>query len=112
MRRWLRLLLPLLPLPPLLPVKTDGEAMGLIPQPTQQGNTELVRLTVQGLPLPRQEHLLSLLGEGADVEILVQIEFPQGLHHGRELAFAAIDHHHIGPVVETVGLQGTAAPMP
>ena len=82
--------------------------MGFVPQATQQGHAELIRLTLQWLTFAGEENLLPLFGQRADVEVLVQIEFPQCLHHRRELSFAAIDHHHIRPVVEAVGLQGTA----
>ena len=75
----------------------------------KEHNPELIRFTLQRLAFAGEKHLFALLGEGADVEILVQIKLAQGLHHGRELALAAVNHHHIGPVVEAVGLQSAAA---
>ena len=40
----------------------------------------------------------------------MEIQFPQRFHHGRELTLAAINHHHIRPVIEPIGLQ-CAAPL-
>ena len=85
-------------------MEADGETVGFVPQPTQEHNTELVRFTLQRLAFAGEKNLFALLGEGADVEILMQIQLPQGLHHGGKLAFAAVDHHHIGPVVEAICL--------
>ena len=93
-------------LAPLLPMEADGEAVRLIAQAAQQGHTELVRFAVQGLPGTGHEHLFALLGERTHHQIFMQIELPQGFHHGRKLPLAAVDHHHIRPVVEATGVQG------
>ena len=89
-------------------MEADSETVGFVAKAAKEHNPELIRFTLQRLAFAGEKHLLALLGEGADVEILVQIKLAQGLHHGRQLALAAVDHHHIGPVVEAVGLQSAA----
>ena len=93
-------------------MEAHSKAVGLIPQAAQQLHAELIGLTLQGLTGARPKHLLTLFSQRADHQFIGQIQLPQGLHHGRELAFAAIDHHHVRPIGETVGLQGRAPSFP
>ena len=69
---------------------------------------QLIRLALERLLCPRQEHLLPLLGQRTHHQLLIEVQLPQGLHHGRELPLAAINHHHIGPVVQATRVQGAA----
>ena len=85
------------------------EAMRFVPETTQQGNTKLIGLTFEGMTFSRQEDFLALLGQGTHVEIFMQIQLTQCLHHCGQLAFATVNHHHIRPVVEAIGLKGAAA---
>ena len=45
--------------------------MGFVPQATQQGHAQLIRLTLQWLTLAGEEHLLPLFGQRTDVEVLM-----------------------------------------
>ena len=94
------------PFAPLLAMEADCKTVGLIAQAPQQHDAELAGLAFERLFGPGQKHLLPLFGQGTNHQIFMQIQFPQGFHHGRELALAAIDHHHIGPVVEATRMQG------
>ena len=91
---------------PLLAVEADRKTVGLIAQAPQQHDPQLAGLALDGLLGAGQEHLLPLLGQGANHQLVVQVQFPQGLHHGGKLALATVDHHHIGPVVEAARMQG------
>ena len=85
--------------------------MGFVAQSAQERDTELICITVERLAFPWQEDLLALFGEGADREIFVKIQFTQCFHHCRELALTTIDHDHVWPVIESIGLQRTAPLM-
>ena len=86
--------------------------MGFIAKASKQGNTQLIGFAVEGVAFPWQEHLLTLFGQGADVELLVQIQLSKRLHHCRQLTFSPVDHHHVRPIVQAIGLQGTPSPLP
>ena len=93
------------PLTSLLAVEAHGEAVRLIPQTPQQLHPQLLRFALQRFLRPRDKHFFALLGQRAHHQLFIEVELAQGLHHGGELPLAAIDHHHIGPVVQTTGVQ-------
>ena len=61
-------------------MKTDCKSVRFIPQPTQQGNAQLIRFTLQGFAFTGEENLLALFRQRTDVEIFVQIQLPQRFH--------------------------------
>ena len=87
-------------------METHGKTVGFIPQAPQQLHTELIGLALQRLAGSWPKHFLPLFRQGTHHQFVSQIQLPQRLHHRRKLAFAAIDHHHIGPIGESIGLQG------
>ena len=62
-------------------MEADRESMGFIPETTQQSHTQLIRFTVERLALTGQKDLFPLLGQGADLQLLLQVQFAQSLHH-------------------------------
>ena len=87
-------------------MEAHSKAVGFIPQAPEQLHTELIGFALDRLAGSRAKHFLPLFGQGTHHQFIGQIKLPQRLHHRRQLAFAAIDHHHIGPIGEAIGLQG------
>ena len=58
----------------LLAMKADGKTVGFIAKSAQQGHTQLVLIRVERMAFPRKKNFLPLFGQGADVEIFVEIK--------------------------------------
>jgi hypothetical protein len=68
------------PFASLLPMKTHCKTVGLIPESTKQRNSQLISFTLQRLTFSRKEHLFPLLCEGANIQIVMEIQFSESLH--------------------------------